>query len=866
MKRYLSWMFTLAMLIGMLSIGGFSVPASAATYRRGDVDGDGAAGTSDVRELLTTLVNNQNLAYAQQEAADFNNDGKVNTTDAKQILMWAMTGDGNVLTTVDLLAPTIDSWHNPVLSAYGTKCVVSETALSNGGVQFTNAGGAWPYATYIYDNMLLLPDDAVIEYDLTMTASATSINFYLGRSLPDLYGDSMTDEAAGRQYFKLNSYISSSKIDAGSGDLLKGTYKGSVKVSDLNVGEKGRVNGMVALSAIKIYTVGSNGTTVTVNKLQVKAYADPTTVTVSSDPLEAVRPALANTTETQGLSTLTGMELYVNGERSSAESMDAAADNKLIYHTITSQRVINYTRGYQIDIPMGWEEDYSIGAIRSRYTNEHYSLTVTREDQSPYGNTAGGWETYRTEWLDRYINSSTYLSNNGMTYQRTPVVSTTMLNGFEVRTYDIAITNKTGIDMPYYSIAVIRKTNVYNVFYLMILKGDVSTTGLIDRLVRSFKQSTPKGTAVNSQGQYETKIPSNWSSETKKYYNQLLSQTQTDFGFFSASMVPRSDGSYSSQRSKIQSEYNRLSTATNYDYAIMPTYSHLMYGSSYNQFPLDMANEFAGGNGTNGKPVLQFTYQYTTNNNSDMYAKNPSFDILRGTHDAQFRKLAKDIKSYGKPVLFRLNNEMDTDWTSYCGMVSLLDTDIFVQTWQRLYDIFEEEGVNNCIWIFNPITPATPYCAWGEALCYMPGEDYVQVLGLTNYEMGNGTQLTSFQSRYTQCYDAFKDYFDNQPWIISEFAAGAGGEKQFDWNYDKWMDTTKGRNASKQAKWVEDMFVCLNNKEEYAFCQNIVGAVWFSVNDYTTINSKNYIVNYLALDAELTATLAAFKEGFSQYE
>ncbi len=862
MKRMLAYIMALALLVGMLSVGGGFVFAAA--YRLGDVDGSGSIGTTDARVLLKALVGMATLTAEQQAAADYNRDGKINTADAKAIMMRAINGESRELVTVDLLAPTADSWHDPVLEAYGSKSIVSQETLSNGGTRFTNTGGIWPYAAYIYDDMLLLPEDAVIEYDLTMTCSATSINFYVGGSLPDLLGDSMTDEAAGRKYFKLNSYISSSKIDAGSGDLLQGTYKGSVKVSDLAVGNDGRVDGMIALSAIKVYTVGSNGSTLTINKLQVSAYKEPSGRAASTESLEAVRPALIDNAETAGLQSLTAMELYVDGERSAASSMNTLADNKKIYHTVTSNRIVNYARGYQIDVPFDWQEDYTLGALRSRYTNDHFSLTVTREDQSPYGNTASGWETYRTEWLDRYINDSGYLSANGMTYMRTPVVSTSMLSGYEVRTYDIAISNKTNIALPYYSIAVIRKTDVYNVFYLMVLKGDVPTTSVIDRLVRSFKTITCKGVPVNAQGQYEVTMPSSWSAETKAYYEKLLSQQETDFGFFSASMVAKNDGSYEDQRDKIQSEYNRLSKATDYDYAIMPTYTHLLYGSSYNDFPLNMAKEFAGGNGFNGKPVLQFTYQYTATNNGDLYGKNVSFDILRGQHDAQFRKLARDIKSYGKPVLFRLNNEMNTDWTSYCGITTLLDPDIFVQTWRRLYDIFEQEGVNNCIWIFNPITPSTPYCAWGEALCYMPGADYVQVLGLTNYEMGNGTSLTSFRSRYTQCYDAFKDYFINRPWIISEFAAGAGGEKLFDWELDQWVNTTLGRNAKKQAAWVRDMFTCLNNKEleQNAFCRNIVGAVWFSTNDSAYIDGKYYITNYLALDASLTETLAAFKAGF----
>ena len=864
MKRIWALIATLALLVGMLSVGGSFV--TAATFRLGDVNGNGAVDTGDVRALLNWIVSNDTMSADLKAASDFNRDGKVNSADAKAILLYVMSGDANrEAVTVDLLAPSADDWHNPVLASAGAKAIVSQEKLTSGATRFTNAGGIWPYSTYIYDEKLLLPEDAVIEYDFTMTCDQTSINFYVGDSLPDLLGDSVTDVAAGRQYFKLQKYIAGANLDAGSDDLKKGTYKGSVKVSDLDVSDKGRVDGMVALTAIKVYTVGATGTTLTINKLQVTAYKEPSGRAASKEPLEAVRPALIDIEETAGLPSLTAMELYVDGERSSASSMNTLADNKKIYHTITSQRIYNYARGYKIDVPMDWQEDYTLGAIRSRYTNSHFSLTLTREDRSTYGNTASGWETYRTEWLDRYINDSTYLSNNGMKYQRTPVVSTSLLSGYEVRTYDIEINNKTNLDMPFYSIAVIRKPNEYNLFYLMILKADVPTTGVIDRLVRSFERVTMQGTPVNVQGQYEAKMPSTWNEETKAYYEKLLSQQETDFGFFSASMVPKSDSSYTGQRNKIQSEYNRLSAATGYEYAIMPTYTHLKYGSTYNNFPTDMANEFAGGNGFNGKPVLQFTYQFTTNNNGNMQAANPVFDVLRGTHDAQFRKLAKEIKAYGKPVLFRLNNEMNTDWTSYSGIVSLLDTDVFVKSWQRMYDIFQKEGVDNCIWIFNPITPSIPYCAWGDTLCYMPGEEYVQALGLTNYEMGNESKLTSFQSRYTECYESFKDYFINQPWIISEFAAGAGGEKKFNWTTDKWETTVKGRNASQQATWVRDMFTCLNNKEDYPFCRNIVGAVWFSVNDYTTIDGKSYILNYLALDAELTKTLAEFKKGFAAY-
>ena len=59
-----------------------------------------------------------------------------------------------------------------------------------------------------------------------------------------------------------------------------------------------------------------------------------------------------------------------------------------------------------------------------------------------------------------------------------------------------------------------------------------------------------------------------------------------------------------------------------------------------------------------------------------------------------------DPKEYHHPILFRLNNEMNTDWTSYAGIITLLDPDIFIASWKRLYEIFQQEQVDNCIWIF----------------------------------------------------------------------------------------------------------------------------------------------------------------------
>ncbi len=573
---------------------------------------------------------------------------------------------------------------------------------------------------------------------------------------------------------------------------------------------------------------------------------------------------------TNGLATLADIErasyYYDNRAVKDFSAPAASADSKQIFFNETHARVVNLAGGYAMTLPFTeFEADYSLSALRSRYVGEDFVLNVSQEDQSPYADNATGWNIYLTEWIERYVADDSFLNSNNLSRVRAISTSATKLSGYTVKQYDVVINNNAGIDMPYYHIAVIRKNNEYVKFHLLVMKSAVPRQTAMDAIVRSFKELAPVGKEKNAQGAYACEIPDEWNEETRAYYNKLMTQSATDWGFFSASMVDSGDSSYTANGNTIQTEYDRLSTALDYDYEIMPTYTHIGWYSDLNYFPLAHANRFAGGNGFNGKPVLQFTYQFTTSNNTNLAGYTPVFDVMRGKYDEHFRQLARDIKKYGKPVLFRLNNEMNTDWTSYGGIVTLLDPDIFVNTWERLYAIFEEEGVDNCIWIFNPIAGTTPYCDWGEYLCYMPDPECVQALGLTAYENANGTTLTSFEDHYRTLYEKNTPYFDHYPAIISEFAVGAGGEKLYDWGIGGWKTTTLGRNAAKQAAWVDAMFECFAHRDEpgYEFVKNIKGAVWFSCNDYAAIDNVNYITNYLKLDSSLTATLNALKRGLA---
>ena len=405
-------------------------------------------------------------------------------------------------------------------------------------------------------------------------------------------------------------------------------------------------------------------------------------------------------------------------------------------------------------------------------------------------------------------------------------------------------------EFSYYSIAVIRPADNYQYFWLLVMKSSEETYENIQTVVKSFKEFESIGTPVNSVGAYELRIPEYWNDATKAYYNKLMTQTTVDWGAFFH------------QNTEEYIDWLTSEEGINADMDVFMTYLHIGWYNQMNYLDTAMINREAGGDGFNGKPVLNLTYQFTTTNNNLDAPYTPMYDILRGKYDSHFRKLAQDIKSYGKPVLFRLNNEMNTDWTNYCGMQTMLDPDIYIETWRRLYDIFREEGVDNTIWIFNPFNNTYPYCNWGDSLNYFPGEDYVQMIGLTAYQDNNDDYIESFRDMYTDLYSKNSPYFDNYPAIIGEFACGAGGEVYYDWGSGKYLpipDIEQKREW--QAEWITQMFQCLINNQEagYEFCKNIKVAIWFSANDIADTNGDGVyeITNYLHLDENTMGAIKA---------
>ena len=216
------------------------------------------------------------------------------------------------------------------------------------------------------------------------------------------------------------------------------------------------------------------------------------------------------------------------------------------------------------------------------------------------------------------------------------------------------------------------------------------------------------------------------------------------------------------------------------------------------------------------------------------------YDVLDGKYDDFLHAYAGDVSLFGRPVLMRLANEMNGDWCSYCAYHTCRDTDIYLEFYRYIFDIFIQEGTDNAIWVWNPNHRSFPDFKWNDELMYYPGDEYVNVIGLTAYNTGSyykGETWSSFDELYRELYQRTLQRYA-RPMMITEFASNSvGGDK---------------------VQWINDMFSSLS---DYPM---IKAAVWWNSADWDYSGSEPVIARQYILE-ETQDTFNAFKDGLSHY-
>lgn len=190
------------------------------------------------------------------------------------------------------------------------------------------------------------------------------------------------------------------------------------------------------------------------------------------------------------------------------------------------------------------------------------------------------------------------------------------------------------------------------------------------------------------------------------------------------------------------------------------------------------------------------------------FGEDAIIDILDGKYDDYFKKFGKEAARFEHPVLFRLNNEMNGDWCNYSTYYYFRDSKLFRDAWIHIHEMVTSQGADNIVWVWNPNEKSFPDFSWNNYMSYYPGDEYVDVVGLTGYNTGNyypGETWRSFKEIYDEIYHDYEETFD-KPLMVTEFGSNSvGGDKE---------------------KWIEDMF---EDIDEYP---NIKGFIWWNGTDW----------------------------------
>jgi hypothetical protein len=149
--------------------------------------------------------------------------------------------------------------------------------------------------------------------------------------------------------------------------------------------------------------------------------------------------------------------------------------------------------------------------------------------------------------------------------------------------------------------------------------------------------------------------------------------------------------------------------------------------------------------------------------------------ILNGTHDALIRRNARRLKRFGRPVLLRWGWEMNGDWYAWSAAKNGKDAAGYVKCWKHLRKIFAEEGAGNVSWVWSPNWNDSPQQDWNAKARYYPGDDQVDWVGVSGYNLHREVPADLFGRMYA-------DYTTRKPLMITEVGAvDRGGSTKADW-------------------------------------------------------------------------------------
>lgn len=445
-----------------------------------------------------------------------------------------------------------------------------------------------------------------------------------------------------------------------------------------------------------------------------------------------------------------GFKKQILPEKASPEE---SATYSLMPEDFNHNIFVNRVDGYSIRVPQNLNVDMSFAGIRAVLTSKELQLEIYRQ---PIDLKHGGG-------IESYINYSNLFLQNRVDHklERKEKIN---LGGYQ----DVSLLK--------WSRKALRRVPDDKCFYVSI-DIPISKDEVLTFLFKSSKaldEESYLAIAGSLELTEKTAEPyirtirqvdhKSWNKETADVYRRIFLENERLYW-----------GIFETDAPLNFTELKKIESKLNFTFPILLYYTGLLENEErHPNLPAALQNAKKEGR------LLELTLQ-TVEQSPEK--GNMVYDVLDGNYDRYLKNYAAEVAASKAPVLFRLGNEMNGDWCVYSALHTSKDPEIFKAFYRYLYAIFEEADADNVIWIWNPNGKSFPDYKWNEELCYYPGDEYVDVIGMTNYNTGTyyeSENWSEFDQLYDELYAKYVQRYD-KPLMITEFSSSSVGGSKENW-------------------------------------------------------------------------------------
>jgi hypothetical protein len=159
-------------------------------------------------------------------------------------------------------------------------------------------------------------------------------------------------------------------------------------------------------------------------------------------------------------------------------------------------------------------------------------------------------------------------------------------------------------------------------------------------------------------------------------------------------------------------------------------------------------------------------------------------DVAAGKYDAYLIESARQVRSWGKPLLIRFAHEMNGNWDPWDRGVNGNSATSYIAMWRHVVTLFRQQGASNVQWVWAPNVNYQNHFPFTDLY---PGDAYVDWVGLDGYN-GQSAGWASFADIFSSSYRALSA-LTTRPMMITETAS------------------FEGASSSAKAAWIRTAFL-----------------------------------------------------------